>query len=105
MAACATQGNVLEARAQQLQRDLENRMRRFGRPCRGIGQVCVTLVRQPERQLLEMGAPVLPPARAAQAHVHRAPLRWGDQRVRLDTQLVAALAAQHPTASPSRRRT
>jgi hypothetical protein len=65
MAACATQGTVLEAQAQQLQGDLEKMMRHFGRQCRGIGKVFVTLVRQTERQVLEMGEQVLPLARAA----------------------------------------
>jgi hypothetical protein len=105
MAECATQSTVLEAQAQQLQRALEKMMRRFGRQCRGIGKVFVTLVRQTERQLLEMGAQVLPLARAAQAHLHSALQLSGDQRARLDTQLVAALAAHHQIESQSRRLT
>lgn len=105
MAECATQGTVLEAQAQRLQRDLEKMMRRFGRQCRGIGKVFVTLVRQTERQWLELGEQVLPLARAAQALLHRAPPLSGDQRARLDTQFVDALAAHHQSASQSRRLT
>ena len=105
MAECATQGTVLEAQAQQLQHDLQKMMRRFGRQCRGMGQVFVMLVRQTERPWLERGAQVLPLARAAQAHLHRAPQLLGDQRARLDTQLVAALAAHHQIESQSRRLT
>jgi hypothetical protein len=78
-------------------------MGRFGRQCRGIGKVFVTLVRQTERQLLEMGEPVLPLARAAQAHLHGAPQLSEDQRARLDTQLTAALEAHHRIESQSRR--
>ena len=74
-------------------------MRRFGRQCRGIGQVCVTLVRQTERQLLEIGAQVLPLARAAQAHLSEA------QRARLHPQLTAALEAHHRIEQQARRLT
>jgi hypothetical protein len=80
-------------------------MRGFGRQCRGIGHVFVTLGRQTERQLLEMGEQVRPLARAVQAHLHGAPQLSGDQQARLDTQLAAALEAHHRIASQSRRLT
>ena len=80
-------------------------MRRFGRQCRGMGKVFVTLVRQTETQLLELGQPVLALARAAQACLHGAPQLSEDQRVRLDTQLTAALQAHHRIESQSRRLT
>jgi hypothetical protein len=80
-------------------------MRRFGRQCRGIGKVFVTLVRQTEGQLLALGQPVLALARAAQACLHDAPQLSEDQRVRLDTQLTAALQAHHRIARQSRRLT
>jgi hypothetical protein len=35
-------------------------MRRFGRQCRGMSQVFVTLVRQTETHVLELGEPVRP---------------------------------------------
>ena len=79
--------------------------RRFGRQCRGIGQVCVTLVRQTEPHVLQMGAQVLPLARAAQAHVHGAMPLAEEQRARLHPQLTAALAAPHRIARQSRRLT
>jgi hypothetical protein len=56
-----------------------------------MGNVCVTLVRQTETQLLARGEEVLPLARAAQA--------------RLDTQFTAALEAHHRIESQSRRLT
>ena len=62
-------------------------MRRFGRQCRGMGKVFVTLVRQTERQLLEIGQQVLPLARATQACLHGAPELSEEQRALLDTQL------------------
>lgn len=80
-------------------------MRRFGRQCRGIGQVFVTLVRRTETQLLEMGAQVLPLARAAQEYLHGATHLSADQRARLSTQLTAALDAHHRIEHQSRRLT
>jgi hypothetical protein len=80
-------------------------MRRFGRQCRGMGTVLVTLVRQTETRWLEMGAQVLPLAQAAQDYLHGATHVSADQRVRLDTQLTAALEAHHRIAHQSRRLT
>jgi hypothetical protein len=80
-------------------------MRRFGRRCRGMGKVFVTLVRQTETRLLEMGAPVLPLAQAAQASLHGATHMSADQRARLSTQLTAALDTHHRIAHQSRRLT
>ena len=90
---------------EHLQHDLAKRMRRFGRQCRGMGKVLVTLVRQTETQLLEVGQPVLALARAAEACLHGAPQLSEDQRARLDTQLTAALQAHHRIAHQSRRLT
>lgn len=80
-------------------------MRRFGRQCRGIGKVFVTLVRQTERHLLEMGEPVLSLAQAARAYLDNAPPLSGEHRARLDTQLATALNAHQRIASQSRRLT
>jgi hypothetical protein len=67
--------------------------------------VVVTLVRQTETPLWELGQPVLTLAKAAQACLHGTPPLAEDQRVRLDTQLTAALTAHHRIAPPSRRLT
>jgi hypothetical protein len=80
-------------------------MCRFGRQCRGIGKVFVTLVRQTETHLLQAGAQVWPLARAAQAHVHGATHLSEEQRARLHTQLTAALEAHHRIERQSRRLT
>jgi hypothetical protein len=80
-------------------------MRRFGRQCRGMSKVFVTLVRQTETQLLEMGQQVVPLARAAQACLHGATRLSAEQRGRLDTQLTAVLEAHHRIAHQSRRLT
>lgn len=94
---------MLQGQIQHLQHDLSTRLRRCGRQCRGMGKVLVTLVRQTETQLLELGAPVLPMAWAAQACLHGAPLLSEDYRARLETQLTAALQAHHRIAHQSRR--
>jgi len=62
-------------------------------------EVLVTLVRQTERHVLEIGAQVLPLARAAQAHLSEA------QQRRLHPQLTTALEAHHRIAHQSRRLT
>jgi hypothetical protein len=80
-------------------------MRCFGRQCRGMGKVFVTLVRQTETQLLELGAAVLPLARAAHACLHSAPQLSDEQQGRLDTQLTVALQAHHRIERQSRRLT
>jgi hypothetical protein len=102
---CATRGTVLEGRAQQLQRDLQQVMRRFGRQCRGMSKVFVTLVRPTETPLLEMGQPVLALAGAAQACLHGATQLSEDQQRRLDTQLAVALEAHHRIERQARRLT
>ena len=70
-----------------------------------MGKVFVTLVRQTERQLLEMGEPVLTLARAAQECLHGAPPLSDEQQARLDTQLTVALETHHRIAHQSRRLT
>jgi hypothetical protein len=80
-------------------------MRCFGRQCRGMGNVCVTLVRQTETPLLEMGQQVLPLAWAAHACMHGATRLSEEQLARLGTQLTAALEAHHRIAHQSRRLT
>ena len=80
-------------------------MRAFGRQCRGMGHVFLTLVRRTETQLLELGEPVLPLARTAHASLHRATHLSREQQVRLDTQLTAALEAHQRIAHQSRRLT
>jgi hypothetical protein len=80
-------------------------MRRFGRQCRGMSTVFVTLVRPTETHLLEMGQHVVPLAWAAQSCLHGATQLSEEQRVRLDTQLTTVLEAHHRIASQSRRLT
>jgi hypothetical protein len=80
-------------------------MRSFGRQCRGKGKVFVTLVRQTEKHILEVGQQVLPLARTAQERLHSAGQLAEGQRARLDTKLTAAIAAHQHIAKQSRRLT
>jgi hypothetical protein len=70
-----------------------------------MGKVFVTLVRQTETHLLELGAEVLPLARAARACLRRAPQLSDEQQRRLDTRLTVALEAHYRIERPSRRLT
>ena len=103
---CASQGTALQAQAQQLQHDLQKMMRRFGRQCRGMGKVFVTLVRQTEAQLLEAWTTRSAPGagRARSVCTVRHSCRRTSE-ARLDTQLTAALEAHQRIESQSRRLT
>ena len=89
--------------AHTLHHDLQRCMRRFGRQCRGQGKVLVTLVRQTEQQLLQLGSPIAALAHAAQQGLQRAPHLAEPQRDRLARHLQAALEAQHAISTQSRR--
>lgn len=78
-------------------------MCRFGRQCRGQGRVFVTLVRQTEKQLLELGSPIAALAQAAQQGLQRASPLAEHQRERLGNHLKAALEAHHAIRTQSRR--
>ncbi len=95
----------MQAPAQHLQHDLQKIMRRFGRRCRGMGNVFVTLVRQTATQLLARGRQVVPLAQAVQERLHRGPQLWEDQRAHLDTRRTAALEAHQWSEFQSRRLT
>ena len=96
---------ALQAQVGGLQHDLQRIMRRCGRPCRGQGQVCVTLVRQTEQPLLEAGRQLLPLVHAAGTHWYEAKPLPAAQRDRLATKLPVALAAHQRRAKQSRRLT
>jgi hypothetical protein len=70
-----------------------------------MGNVFVTLGRQTETQLLQLGQQVLPLAWAAQACLHGASPLSAERQARLDTQREAALAAHHRIDHQSRRLT
>lgn len=80
-------------------------MRRFGRQCRGQGQVFVKLVRQTEQQLLELGHPIK--ALGQQAHLllqHATELNDA-KRERLARGLSTAMAAHEQIRHQSKQLT
>jgi len=80
-------------------------MRRFGRQCRGQGKVLVTVVRQTEQQLLQLGSSMATLAQAAQHSLQRATHLAECQRDRWARQLQAAVEAHHAISAQSRRLT
>jgi hypothetical protein len=70
-----------------------------------MGKVFVTLGRQTETQLLEMGQPVLTLARATHACLPSTPRLSDEPQRRLDIQLTVALDAHHRIERQSRRLT
>jgi hypothetical protein len=91
--------------AHTLHHDLQRCMRRFGRQCRGHGKVLVTVVRQTEQQLLQLGNSITTLAQAAQHSLQRATQCAERQRDRLARQLQAAVEAHHAISAQSRRLT
>ena len=77
----------------------------FGRQCRGQGRVFVKLVRQTERQLLELGQPIPVLGRQAQQLLEETETLPAVQRERLTRQLRSALAAQAQIRKQSGRLT
>jgi hypothetical protein len=80
-------------------------MRTFGRQCRGHGQVFVTLVRQTEKQLLELGGSLETWAQEATDLLSQSPQLDEAQRGRLRRELEAARDAHRHIAKQSQRLT
>jgi hypothetical protein len=51
VSSCITRAPTLKSQAQALQHDLHQVLRRFGRQCRGQGNIVVQLVRHTDTQL------------------------------------------------------
>ena len=100
-----TQGRALKTPAVQLQDALQQIMRRFGRPCRGQGRVCVKLVRETDKQWRDLGQQVGPLAVAAQRVLQEATPWPARQHARLTTQLTTAREAPALLVHQSRRLT
>lgn len=80
-------------------------MRGFGRQCRGHGKVFVTLVRQTEKQLLELGGSLATWAQEAQDLLSQASQMDEAQRRRLLRDLAAASDAYRHITKQSQRLT
>jgi hypothetical protein len=80
-------------------------MRSFGRQCRGQGKVFVKVVRETERHLFTLGAPLEAWTAPARADLHQDQGRSQAQRERLLRDLEAASAAHRDIAQQSQRLT
>lgn len=80
-------------------------MRGFGRQCRGQGKVFVALVRQTEKQLLELGGSLATWAQEAQDFLRQAPQLAEAQHGRLLRDLAAASDAHRQITKQSQRLT
>jgi hypothetical protein len=78
-------------------------MRSFGRQCRGQGKVFVTLVRQTEKQLLELGGSIATWAQEAQDLLSQAPQLDEARRGRLLRDLATARDAHRHIVKQSQR--
>jgi hypothetical protein len=95
----------LKPPAHALHQTLQKVMRSFGRQCRGQGKVFVTLVRQTERQLLDLGSSIENWAQEAQERLHQETHLREAQRERLRRDLEAASDAHRHIAKQSQRLT
>ena len=80
-------------------------MRSLGRQCRGRGRVFVKLVRQTERQLLDLGQPIPTLGQQAQQLLEQTEALSDAQRERLTQELSAALGAHQQIRKQSQRLT
>jgi hypothetical protein len=83
----------LKKQTPSLHPDLQKVLRRFGRQCRGQGQVCVKIVRQTAQQLLALGEPIKALAQQAQQVLTQAAVLRESTRERLPRTLTTALGA------------
>jgi len=80
-------------------------MRSFGRSCRGQGHVFVKLVRQTERQLLELGEPIKTFGLQVKEHLEQSDALRDDKRQRLSRDLTTAMEAHEQIRNQSKRLT
>jgi hypothetical protein len=95
----------LSTQAHELHQSLHKVMRGFGRQCRGQGRVFVKLVRQTERQLLDLGDSIATWTREAKALLHQDTCLSEARRERLLRDLEAASEAHRRIAKQSQRLT
>jgi DDE family transposase len=95
----------LSQQAQELSQALHKVMRRFGRQCRGQGHIFVTLVRETERHLLELGHPIAAWTQQASACLYQDSTRSQAQRERLRRDLEATSVAYRHITQQSQRLT
>ena len=91
MQRCSRRTTELSRQVDVLGQALTRVMRGFGRRCRGQGKVFVTLVRQTEQQLLELGDTLDTLGHQAQERLAQAPTLSESQRARLTQELTVAM--------------
>jgi hypothetical protein len=82
----------LQRQAHSLQQEIKKVMRGFGRPCRGQGQVLVTLVRHTAQQRLALGKPIIALEQQAQQLLTPATALSDSTRERLAETFNAAIS-------------
>ncbi|MEE9147040.1 MAG: hypothetical protein V3U27_06555 [Candidatus Tectomicrobia bacterium] len=102
---CTLPATTLKTHAQELHQSLHKVMHGFGRQCRGQGKVFVKLVRQTERQLLDLGGSIATWTQDAKALLHQDPQLCEAKRERLLRDLEAASEAHRQIAKQSQRLT
>ena len=102
---CATRTTELSSQAEALQQNLQKVMRGFGRQCRGQGKIFVKLVRQTERELLELGQSIEVWSQQANERLGQASHLSDAQRERLLRDLEAASDAHRHITKQSQRLT
>jgi hypothetical protein len=95
----------LNQQARELRQTLHKVMRGFGRQCRGQGTVFVTLVRQTERHLWDLGGAMETWTQETKALLHHTASLRETQRQRLLRDLEAASEAHRQIAKQSQRLT
>lgn len=95
----------MSQQTKELSQDLNKAMRRFGRQCRGQGKIFVKLVRETERHLLDLGAPIATWTEQARAYVRQDSTRSPAQRERLLRDLEATSTAHRHITKQSQRLT
>lgn len=104
-AQCAAPAPRLPHPALALQQALSKVMRSFGRQCRGHGKIFVALVRQTERQLLELGGAMEPWVQEVSALLQRDTRLSEAQRQHLRRELDTAWDAHRQIVKQSQRLT
>jgi hypothetical protein len=102
---CPVPATTLSTQAHELHQRLQQVMRGVGRQCRGQGKVFVKLVRQTERQLLDLGDSIETWTQQAKDLLHQDPHLGEAQRQRLFRDLEAARDAHRQVVKQSQRLT
>ena len=102
---CSRRTTTLQRQIQCLGQELKKVMRGFGRSCRGQGHIFVKLVRQTERQLLDLGQPIATLAQQTLERLQQTTALREFQRQRLTHELPTAIRHHEPIRQQCKRLT